>query len=165
MNIKTKRKVIICIIILLIYFTVNNYTTTLFKANKYNTYKSENITNKDYKHVTKNIIDLMIDNNFNEVYKLLGERTKSTFKSSDELKEYFNKNYSNINKMKDGIIVQEDYSRVDKQYNTYNYIIVSRKYKSPKNYDPLYSESEFNVFDSITIYESSPIDYTIEINL
>jgi uncharacterized protein YxeA len=163
MNIKTK--ILMCIIIILVYCFISNYTTTLFKVNKYNTYSSDDIKFKNSEDVAQDFISLMIDNKFDEAYKLLGEKTKVTFKSSNELKEYFINNYSNINKMKDGILIHEKYSRVDKGFNTYNCVIVSKKYSSPKNYDPMHSENEFNVFSSITIYEKTPMDYTIEINI
>lgn len=165
MNENTKRNIIICIIIVLLFFFANSYTTTLFSVNKYNKYTTNDIKFKDPKEVVKNFVTLMIDNNFEDAYKLLNEKTKSIFKSSDELKEYFVSNYINVNKNENGVLIVDKYSKVSDGYNIYTYIVVSEKYKAPKDYDPYYYESEFNIFNSITIYEKSPMDYNIEINI
>lgn len=165
MNKKTKRNIIICIIIVLLFCFINNYTTMLFRVNKYNKYVDSNVKFKDSKDVAKSFIKLMIDNNFDEAYSLLNEKTKNVFKSSNELKEYFVSNYTNVNKEENGILIVDKYSQIKDEYNIYSYIIVSEKYKAPKDYDPYYFESEFNIFDSITIYEKSPMDYNIEINI
>lgn len=159
-----KRNIIICIITILLFFFANSYTTTLFSVNKYNKYTTNDIKFKDPKEVVKNFINLMIDNKFEDAYKLLNEKTKSIFKSSDELKEYFVSNYINVNKNENGVLIVDKYSQVNDGYNIYSYIVVSEKYKAPKDYDPYYYESEFNIFNSITIYEKSPMDYNIEIN-
>lgn len=165
MNENTKRNIIICIIIVFLFFLANSYTTTLFSANKYNKYTTNDIKFKDPKEVVKNFVTLMIDNNFEDAYKLLNEKTKTIFKSSDELKEYFVSNYITVNKNENGVLIVDKYSKVNDGYNTYTYIVVSEKYKAPKDYDPFYSESEFNIFNSITLYEKSPVDYNIEINI
>ncbi|MDF2865793.1 MAG: hypothetical protein K0R72_610 [Clostridia bacterium] len=165
MDKKIRKNIILCLVIILLFYFANSYTTAIFRVNKDNKYIDDNIKFKSPKDVALNFVNLMIDNNFDEAYKLLNLQTKSMFKSSDELKDYFLNNYININKNKEGILVVDKYSKIDNEYNVYSYVIVSQKYKSPKEYDPFYSESEFNIFSSIAVYEKSPVEYSIEINI
>jgi hypothetical protein len=160
---KMKKVIIICIITLSIYLFLDFYTTQIFSLNSFNSYNSD--INKDSKTIVKNFLNLMIEDDFDTAYNLLNQKTKSIFKSSSDLKKYFKENCNNINKEENGILIKENNSIISKDSIVYDYTIVSLKYKSPKNEDPWYYESEFVVFDKLILKEITPYNYDIEIDI
>lgn len=157
-----KKRIILVICLILVFYTIYRYTLQANIVSEFNVYSKDNLKYISNENVIENFVNLLINDKFDEAYGMLDNKSKETFKSSEELKKYFKLGYEDL---KGYFTVEKVYDYVEGEYLVSNYVVTATRSSSPQTYELGYMPGPFYVFGSLSIYEKTPENFSIRINL
>ena len=148
---------------IIIYLVIYGYTTQINDKNKNNTYESISVYENYRIDYVNKYIETLKNNNFEEGYNMLDDSAKKGFNNDlKQYSEYIMNLTRNMNRTKDGLIINVINNLSMKNYNVIEYEIISKDYAYIVNNESYFSE-QYSLFNEFKLIEYSPNVFEIYI--